>query len=204
MEDERTNEEKIFDKVKALNMVSNAHNLNGLTPPQLSDLEENKITIIESLKSTPRLQALYLRLQGLQFDEDEKKIIRVSKPIMNSIGTYRLVEVLRDIAEETEYSNFAEDEIDSRINYHYQSNFPSFTFSCRDYELDPSDFNIISTILFSFIDASFHKAKGGAYMRLISKTYNEDMLGKIMKPGDDKNSGGFGSVLSKLNPFGKR
>ncbi len=189
-----------FNKAKVLGAVSGVHNL---TPPQYDrELDSNKVAIIEALKVSPRLQEMFLEIQGLEYDNRKKELIQISKPIMNIDGAFRLVKICKRIAEEAEWSYYAEDEINVRILAYYSENYPHFTFWNKEYELDPKDFNYVSTVLMAFIDAAFHKGKSAKFVNAVARMYNEDFLGRVMGGAIQEKKGGF---LDKLkNPFFKK
>lgn len=191
--------QKTVDKAKTLSLLSNLHNLS----PPVSQQEDyaGKVAFIEALKVSPRLQNLFLELQGMIFDPAEKKLVRISRPIMNVDGAFRFVKICQHIAEEVEWSNFHEDEINRRIYEYYRTNYPYFTFWHEEYDLDPKDFSYVSTTLMAFIDASFHKAKSGKYINATARVYSEDLLGKTLPTQDDKKRGG---ILSGVNPFKRK
>jgi hypothetical protein len=172
------------DKMKTLSMASNIHNL---TPPiKKEDETQTQITIIESLKAKPRLKELFLRAQGLMYDDKEKRVIRVSKPKMNVEGAAKLVDVCTVIAEEAEWGNFDEEQIPGMMRHFFNINYPNFTFWHKKYELDRMDFNFVETTLQMFIVSSFSKGKRGKYINLLGKTYSEEFLGKILADAEKK------------------
>lgn len=187
-----------FNKSKTLGAVSGIHNL---TPPNIQPAEEEqKVAIIESLKVEPRLQDLFLEIQGLEYDPKKREIVQVARPIMNKDGAYRLVKIIKTIAQEVEYSNFHETEINQHIFHLYKENWPSFTLWNDEYELDPRDFNYVSSVLLTFISSSFHKARNGKYVNAVARIYSEDFLGKVMaNQGQQKKEGT--SMLGAFNPF---
>jgi hypothetical protein len=188
------------DTVKTLGLINQAHNL--MPPQQKPDEDIGQIAIVKALEVTPRLMLLFLEIRGMEYDKDIKKIIKVADPIMNINGAYRLVKTLKHVAEETEWSNFNEEELNPRIFQHYVQIYPYFTFWHEQYDLDPSDFFYLSEVIMTFIDSAFHKAKGGKYVNVLGKTYSEDFLGRVMQIPNQKEVGeGF---LNKLNPFRKR
>jgi len=191
-------QEKV-DRAKAIALMASVHNL---TPPiQRSTESDNQVAIIDSLKVTPRLIGIFMEIRGLMFVAEKKAYIQVAKPIMNINGAFRFVKILQHIAEEIEWSNFKEEEIDGRIITYFKENFPNFTLWHEDYELDPADFNYISTTMMVFIDSSFHKSKSAKYINAVAKIYSEDFLSKAV--GNDQKEQ-RDSILSKLNPFHKK
>jgi hypothetical protein len=189
--------QNVTDKAKAISLLNNLHNLSP--PVAKTDDSLGKVAIIEALKVSPRLQHLFLEIQGLVYSDDQKEIMQVARPIMNIHGAFRFVKILQHISEEVEWSNYPEDEINRRIFEHYKSNYPYFTFWHKEYDLEPSDFNYISTTLMSFIDAAFHKAKGAKFINAVSRVYSEDFLGKALQSQDDKKK--KASFFSALNPL---
>jgi hypothetical protein len=187
-----------LNKAKVLSAVSGIHNL---TPPQQRESsDEGKVAIIEALRVSPRLQEMFLEVQGLEYSDKKKEVVRVSRPIMNIDGAFRLVKICKRIAEEAEWSYYDDDEIKGRIMAYYSENYPHFTFWHVEYGLDPADFNYVSTVLMSFIDSAFHKAKSAKFVNAISRMYNEDFLGRVMNQGGQakEKQPGF---LAKMNPF---
>ncbi len=187
-----------FNKAKLLGAVSGIHNL---TPPQqLNGDSEGKVAIIEALKVSPRLQEMFLEVQGLEWNDKKKELIQISRPIMNINGAFRLVKVCKRIAEEVEWAYYDEDEISARIMMYYAENYPHFTFWHKEYDLHQSDFNYVSSVLMAFIDSAFHKGKSAKFVNAISKVYNEDFLGRVLQNQKEKKEG----FLDKLrNSFKK-
>lgn len=70
----------------------------------------------------------------------------------------------------------------------------------NDYDLHPSDFNYIISLLQNFIDTAFHKSKQGKYINTLGRTYGEDILKKALdtEKAMETKRGGF---LEKFNPF---
>jgi hypothetical protein len=187
------------DKLKLLNLTSNIHNL---TPPQSEDNDNSKeIALVTALSVSPRLVEIFFEVRGLEYSPQEKRYIQVTRPIMNFEGAYRFVKVLKNIAQETEWASFAEDEINSRIIHYFEENYPYFTFHAKMYDLDESDFNYVATTLQSFIDSCFHKSKSGKYINTLGRTYDEGVLRKALETGDNMVNRKDGGFLGKLNPF---
>lgn len=186
------------DKIKTINLLNQQ---SKLTPPaQRIEEDHNQVAIIKGLAVTPRLQDIFLEARGLFFDKQQNQLIQISRPYMNVHGAWRLVNICRHIAQEAEWSNFSEDNIPSYVDHFYKENLPYFTFWYEEYELDPADFNFVMTTLKMFILASFYKAKGGKYINVLSRTYSEDFLGRVMQNDTQKKKEGF---LDKYNPFKK-
>jgi len=181
------------DKLKTLSLLNNLHNL---SPPNKTEGSMNEIMVIEALKVTPRLQEIYLEIRGMA-EGKKGELVQVSKPIMNAHGAFKLVKIIQHIAEEVEYANYDEDEIPGRIVMYYNINYPYFTLWCKDYGLNPMDFNYVSTTLLSFIDSAFHKAKHGHFSRILTKTYAEKTLDKAISR-EDPRANKKGGVLSRL------
>ena len=193
MSEENEQLQEKVDKLKTLSLLNNLHNLN---PPAKQNNNMSEILVVEALKVTPRLQDIYLEVRGLARGEDDK-LIKISRPIMNMHGAFKLVKIIQHIAEEVEYANYDEDVIPGRIVLYYEMNYPYFTLWCKDYELDPMDFNYISTTLLSFIDSAFHKAKNGHFSRIVTKTYAEKTLDKAIEGNKkEEKRGGFLSRLA--------
>ena len=191
------------DKLKLLNLTSNIHNL---TPPQQrNDDSSRDIALVNVLSVHPRIVSLFLEVRGLEYDPKTKSFVQITKPIMNFAGAYKLVQILKHIAQETEWASFAEEEINKRIMHYYEENLPYFLFYAEDYELEPINYNFVETVLKSFIDSSFHKSKSGKYINTLGRTYGEDVLKRAL----DTNSGNSNTkknegFLSKYNPFKDR
>lgn len=187
------------DIAKGLAVISNVHKI---IPPNNNKQDEiEDIRIIESLKVSPRLEALYLELRGL-IKTESGEIIQYSEPIMNEKGSFKMITELKHIAEETEWANYKEDKIAGRILFHYNNILPAFYNWMEEYELHPRNLDYVQTTLFVYIDASFHKAINGTYARLISKVYNEDFLGKVMNPDKEKKGGFLSNAREAI--FGKK
>jgi len=188
------------DKIKTLGLLSQTHNL---TPPN-SEYEDpsRDIALVNSLSSAPRIQAIYLEIRGLELDAKGKNYIQVVKPIMNVDGAYRFCKVFKTLAQETEWASFSEEEINSRIVFYFEENYPYFTFNHIKFELDPMDFFYIATTMQIIIDASFHKAKSGKYINTLGRTYDEGTIRRALETNSpnsqNKKDNGF---LSKYNPF---
>ncbi len=187
------------DRAKTVSLLQNIHNL---TPPtKKEEHEDNQVAIVKALESEPRLRAIFLEARGMIWDDKKKVTIQISKPFMNIDGAWKLVAILKKIAQESEFSNFHEDNIPVYMEHFYNREFPMFTFYSENYDLDPSNFDYVSTCIQMFLLGSFYKAKGGKMLNLLGRTYSEDMIGKIMNNESKKSQKeGF---LDKLNPFKK-
>lgn len=188
------------DKLKLLSLTSGIHNL---TPPPKQDDGTRDIALVKALSVFPRLVVIFLEIRGLEYDQKTKQYVQVTKQIMNATGAYRFCKVLKNIAQETEWASYSEDEINLRIIHYFEINFPYFTFRCEEFDLDPMDINYIETTLQSFIDSCFHKAKSGKFINTLARTYGEDILKRALDVG------GVGSkkdegILAKYNPFKTR
>lgn len=186
------------DRVKALNLIANAHNL---TPPvQRNDDDNKEIAIVSALKSEPRLMTLYLKMRGLAFNQYTREIEQVRKPYMNVEGAYLLVDCCSLIAQEGEWSNFDQDNVNAYIDHFYEENLPYFTFWHDDYDLNPKDFPIVMNALKMFALSTFNKAKGGKYINAITRTYSEGFLDKALNSQQQQKKEG---MLGFSNPFKK-
>jgi len=174
--------QKVVDKVKTISLVNNAHNL---TPPQRQDDRGNDIQIIQALQSKPRILEIILQVRGQCIGANGKPF-QIRKPIMNDEGAAKFMFMLINIASETEYATYTEDEIPPRVVLYIEQIYPRFTLWHKDYDLDQRDFDYIYTTLLSFIDSCFHKAKNGHFSRILTKTYSEDLLGKAVKDNEQK------------------
>lgn len=188
------------DKLKLLNLTSNIHNL---TPPpkQQEDDQGREISLIKGLSVAPRIAAIFLEIRGLEFDQKAKTFVQVTEPIMNILGAYRFCKLLKNIAQETEWASYSEEEINPRIVHYFEENIPFFIFWNEEYELSERDFGYIIATLQSFIDSCFHKSKSGKFINTLGRTYGEDVLKKALETGEGvriKRDQGF---LSKYNPF---
>lgn len=172
--------QKTVDRVKTLNLVSNAHQL---TPPSRNENTGNEIYIIKALESSPRLQQIFLQVKGQMLDSNNN-IIQVRDPIMNDNGAYKLMFELVNISGETEFATYSEEEIAPRVVLYMEQIYPRFTFWRDDYNLNPRDDDYIYSTLLSFIDSCFHKAKNGHFSNILKKTYSEDLLGRAIKDKD--------------------
>ena len=187
------------DKLKLLNLTSNIHNL---TPTQQKpDDSSRDIALVNVLSVYPRIVSLFLEIRGLEYDQKTKSFVQVTEPIMNFAGAYKLVQILKHIAQETEWASYGEEEINQRIIHYYEENLPYFTFYAEDYDLKPIDFNFVETVLKSFIDTSFHKSKSGKYINTLGRTYGEDVLKRALDTNTEQKSKKSEGFLSKYNPF---
>jgi len=187
------------DKLKLLNLTSNIHNLTP--PPQRPEDDSGReIALIKGLSVAPRIAAIFLEIRGLEYDEKTKMFVQVTEPIMNISGAYRFCKILKNLASETEWASYSEEEIPSRIIHYFEENIPYFTFWHEEYDLAERDFNYVITTLQSFIDSCFHKSKSGKYINTLGRTYGEDVLKKALETDNVKvrKDEGF---LSKYNPF---
>lgn len=193
--------QKKVDKAKAVGLMNGLHDI---TPPSSKAINESgQIAIIESLKVTPRLKDIFMELRGLMWLESENKYVQVARPIMNIDGAFRFVKILQHIAEEVEFSNFKEEELDARILAYFEQNYPYFTFWHEEYELLPSDFNFVESTMMVFIDSAFHKSKSGKYINAVARVYSEDFLAKTLGSESEKKKKSQG-LFSELNPFKRK
>jgi len=201
-QESETTTQKLQNKVDKLKLLSLTSGIHNLTPPPSKEADGTRdIALVKALSVTPRVAEKFLEIRGIEYDPKTKQFVQVTDPIMNILGAYRFCKILK-MAQEIEWSSYAEDEIKSRIIHFFQENIPYFLFWNEDYELDPRDFNYIITTLQYFIDTSFHKAKSGKFINTLARTYGEDVLKKALEvEGGRKKDEGF---LSKYNPFKTR
>lgn len=186
------------DKLKLLNLAKNIHNL---TPPLRQEEDGSKdIALIKSLSAHPRIQAKIMEIRGLEYDFGQKVFVQVVEPRMNYKGAKVVADILRSIAEETEWSSYSEEEINPRIIHYYEEVLPYITFFAEEYELKTMYIGYISSMIKVFIDSSFHKAKSGKYINTLGRTYDEGILKRALEtdPKTNKKEEGF---LSRMNPF---
>lgn len=125
---------------------------------------------------------------------------------MNQRGIGNFISDISSISQTIEFSSFKENEIPKLVSHLFKTNYPFYTIYYEDYELDRKDFNLIATILFTFILSSFKKAQGSGHRNVIRGTYSEDLMGKFVPVGygqpqvPQKQSG---NIFSMLNPFRK-
>lgn len=186
------------DRLKLLNLTSNIHNL---TPPRFQEDDGGRdIALVSALSVTPRLAELFLEIRGLEYDSKTKKLIQITRPIMNIEGAYRFCKLIKRLAQEIEWASYSEDELNSRIIHYYEENIPYFLFWHDDYDLRPSDFNYVISVMQNFIDTSFHKAKFGKYINTLGRTYGEDIMKRALD-GQERSFKKEDGFLSKYNPF---
>ena len=186
------------DRVKALSMINNVHNLSP--PIQKNEVEDKEIAIVQALQSKPRLAQLYYKARGLVYDQEKRTYVQIRKPYMNVEGSYLLVDCCSLIAEEGEWSNFDQDYVGAYIDHFYEENLPYFTFWCDEYDLNPKDFPFIMNALKMFALSTFNKAKSGKYINAVTRTYSEGFLDKALNPQQQQKQEGF---WAKSNPFKK-
>ena len=198
MEEDVTQQlQNIIDKTKTANLLQNMHNL---TPPnKIAEVQFDQVAIIRTLESAPRLREIFLEARGLTWDDKKKTIVQITSPMMNILGAWKLVAICKKIAMEAEFGNFKEEDIPSYMIHFFNVEFPHFTFYHEVYDIDPQDFDYISTTIQMFLLGAFSKGKGGKYINLLGKTYSEDFMGKVLR-GDKKKEEGF---LDKINPLKK-
>lgn len=187
-------------QLKELTLVRNIHNLN----PSLSVQNENDgINIINALKSNNLVQEISLQLKGYFYDPSIKKYVSYRTPVMNERGIGNFISDISTISQTIEFSSFKEKEIPKLVSYLFKINYPFYTIYYDEYNLDRKDFNLIATMLFTFILSSFKKAQGSGHRNVIRGTYSEDLLGRYATSGMKEESEKNKSGLAFLNPFKK-
>lgn len=194
-------EDSVDKRTKRLKELSLVNNLHKITPQIQKDSEKEDVAIIKALRSSGLVESLILKLEGLRYDHTERKYVSYRRPVMNKLGIGNFVSVISTIAESVEFSNFKEKEIPKLALSLFKTNYPYFTVYYEDYQLDRKDFNLIATVLLSFILSSLNKAKGAGHRNVVRGTYSEDLLGRYVAEQEkrEKSRGG----LSKYNPFKK-
>lgn len=193
--------QKIVDGMKTISLLQNPQ---SLTPPiQKSEDTGREIMIIEGLKVSPRLFKIYLEARGLELDSKGEPHQR-NHAYLNVRGSLKFVQIISHLAEETEFSNFQEDEIPARLMHSYERDIVEFKINKELYELETSDFNWIDSVYQTFIDSSYHKAKGGKFINVVGKTYDERGMQNLLNPQNREKPASFTERLDKLNPFTKR
>src|SRR3990167_7026163 len=85
------------DKLKLLNLTSNIHDL---TPRNRQDENSSRdIALVQALSVSPRIVELFLEIRGLEYNSKERKLIQVSRAIMNIDGAYRFCKLIKRLAE---------------------------------------------------------------------------------------------------------
>ena len=187
------------DKLKLINLTNNIHRL---TPPNKEEEDGSRdIALVKALSVSPRIVELFLEIRGLEWDAREKSFVQITRPIMNIEGAYRFCKLIKRLSQEIEWASYSEEEIPQRIIHYFEENIPYFLFYADDYDLLPSDFNYVISVLQNFIDTSFHKSKSGKYINTLGRTYGEDILKRALDNDTKtvtKKQEGF---LAKYNPF---
>jgi len=187
------------DKIKTISLISNPH---SLSPPiKKEEDNQNQVVIINALSSEPRLLNIFLEARGLAYDSVTKQFIQMSRPLLNIYGAWKLVAECKKIAQEAEFGNFTEEFIPAYVDHFFRSIYPYFTFWHEEYELNPRDFDYVQVTLQMFILSSFYKGKGGKYINVVGKTYDEGFMGKIMQ--GNQHTQKRESFLERYNPFKK-
>jgi hypothetical protein len=194
--------QNIVDKLKTASIIQNQHNLS----PPVNRQEESgrEIAIIEGLKSSPRLLKIYLEARGLELAPDKKTYIQKNHAYFNQRGALKFVQMISHIAEEIEFSNFHEDELPSRLVHIFERDITEMKINQELYDLETSDFNWVDSLYQTFVDASYHKAKGGKFINIVGKTYDERGIANILNPQQpQKQQKSFIEKLASLNPMTK-
>lgn len=191
------------NKVDKLKLLGLTDNLKNIIPSNVhQDDSVRDIALIKSLSAYPRIQRKILEIRGLEYDEKEKQVIKVAEERMNHNGARLVADILKTIAEETEWASFSEEEINSRIVHHFEENIFYILFNAEEYNLQSKYFGYIINMFQVIIDASFHKAKSGKYINTLGRTYDEGIMRRALDTGQltKKQEEGF---LTKYNPFKK-
>ena len=190
-------------KVETLKAASLMQNVHGLIPPVNSNEHSPSVAIIEALKAEQYVIKTILELKGYMFDPILNKWVMYRNQIMNERGIGNFISTVQNISETIEYSSIREEDIPKFAVFLFEQNYPYFTIYYSEYELQISDFNLVSTILFNFIISALHKAKGGGHRNVVRGTYSEDILGKLIAQ-PEMQKGNLANALEKFNPFKKR
>ena len=201
-EEDRTQHlQNVVDTVKTISLLQNQH---SLTPPQIKPDETGReIAIIEGLKTkSDDMFKLYLEARGLV--EENGTYVQRYHPYFNVRGSLKFVQIIFHIVSPTEFSNFHEDEIPARLCHCYERDITEMKINQDKYELETCDFNWIDSIYQSAIDAAYHKAKGGKFINVVGKTYDEKGMFSLLNPQQKKENLSFADKLDRLNPFTKK
>lgn len=199
-------EDQVDKRTKAIKELSLVRNIHNLSPNIQTNSDADGINIVNALKSSGLIIEVAMQLEGFFYDASIKKWAKYREPVMNQEGRGNFLSDISVISQTIEFSSFKEKEIPKLVSHLFKMNYPFYTIYADEYELRKSDFNLIATILFSFILSAFKKAQGSGHRNVIRGTYSEDLLGKYVPVGyspennKEKSSGGF---LSMLNPFRK-
>lgn len=196
--DEIEDIKKKVEKLKALSLTDNVHKL---TPPTKFEDPNQSIAIVEALKADKLIVRLQIELQGLMYDHFSKKWVHYRNPVMNRLGIGNLIVTIQTIAETIEFSYFDKDEIPKYAKFLFRLNYPYFTVYHKEYELDRKDFNLVGSILFSYIVSALMKAKGAGHRNVVRGTYSEDLLGKLTKESQPEKRGLSNLSGMLKNPF---
>jgi len=195
----------LVDKGKTVSLINNLlHNQHNLTPPPQKEQDTGReIAIIEGLQTKDEdIYKLYLEARGFEYNQKTKTYEQKNHAYLNTRGALKFVQIIYHIIKPTEFSNFHEDEIPQRLTFNYERDIPEFKINKDLYDLETSDFNWIDSVYQAAIDAAYHKAKGGKYINVVGKTYDEKGMYNLLNPKQEsKKETGF---LDKINPFIKR
>lgn len=195
-----TEDDEIKKNVEKLKTLSLADNIHKLTPQTRAEEPNQAIAIVEALKVDKLIMKLQIELQGKMYDHLQKKWINYRTPIMNSLGIGNLIMTVQSIAETIEFAYFDKDDIPKYAKFLFRMNYPYFTVYHLEYDLDRKDFNLIGSILFSYIISALMKSKGAGHRNVVRGTYSEDLLGRLTKNNQQEKGGiGLGGLLK--NPL---
>ena len=201
--DEKTQHlQSMVDATKTASILNAWGDKGALIPPQQQREDGTReIAIIEGLKTNDlMLYRLYLEARGME-EISPGKYEQRNHAYMNARGALKFVQIVGHIVQPTEFSNFHEDEIPARLVHSFERDITEFKINQELYELETSDFNWIDSIYQSAIDAAYHKAKGGKYVNVVGKTYDERGIANLLNPQQKKEVKGFADKFSGLNPF---
>lgn len=179
---------------------------NLATPTQETQEEYyNQVSIIKGLSAENDLLKIELRFRGYTYSFFKKQWVKVRKPVMNDYGLGNFMSCLQAVGDLTNFSNYNEKDIPKLVMLFVSTNYPTFRIYADEFELDPKDFNIVFTTLYSYSLSVYRNAKGAGHRNTVRGVLSEDVLNKALgnSEGDGKKKKGLFSFLRRNKGVGE-
>jgi len=171
----------------------------NLVAPQVDTQEEyyNQVSIIKGLSVENDLIKIELRLRGYSYSFFKKQWIKVRRPVMNDYGLGNIMATLQALGDNANFSNYTEKMIPNLVMLFVNTNYPTFKVYAEEFDLDPKDFNIVFTVLYSFSLSVYLNAKNAGHRNTVRGVLSEDVLNRALGNQEKPKKKGIFSFLRR-------
>lgn len=163
----------------------------------------NQVSIIKGLSTENDLMKIELRLRGYTFNYFKKGWIQSRKPVMNEMGIGNFMAVLQGIGDIVNFSYYETKDIPKLAFMFFSDNYPAFLVYSQEFELKPTDFNVVKTILQFWCLSVLNNAKNAGHRNVVRGTLSEGILAKALSGETEKKKKGLFSFFRRDKGVGQ-